>query len=238
VVVLTWLVVFVCAAPTTLVTLMVMTQLAPAATPPPPEKLNSVSPWDKPGAAVPPQVVVNPGTAATDIPAGNGSEKAIPASATELPAGLPIVKVSVEVAPAANELGANALAKVGVTNTLVTSLAELLPLLPAGSLPPAIVTVLVLLGSAGAVTATVRVIALPWVLAAMDVALVQTMREPPTTLSPATGTFTPHVHPVPAAETKVIPAGRLSAMVVQVAAVPGGFAQGPATVARSPMLLG
>src|SRR6266850_8176644 len=75
-VVLTWLVVFVCGPPTvTLVTLMVMTQFAPGATPPPPEKENNVSPWELPGAAAPPQVVVNPGTAATDIPAGNGSVK-------------------------------------------------------------------------------------------------------------------------------------------------------------------
>src|SRR5258705_11648085 len=108
-VVLPWLVVFVWPAPTvTLVTLMVMTQLAPGATPPPPEKANNVSPWDKPGEAVPPHVVVNPGTAATDIPAGNGSLKAIPPSETGLPAGLMIVKGSVEAAPASDELGANA----------------------------------------------------------------------------------------------------------------------------------
>ena len=60
----------------------------------------------------------------------------------------------------------------------------------------------------------------------------------PTTLSPAAGTFVPQVHPVPAAETKVSPAGRLSTMVVQVAALPGGLAHGPATEATPPMLLG
>ena len=238
-VVLTWLVVFVCPAATVvLVTLMVMTQLAPGATPPPPVNENKVSPCEEPGAAAPPQVLVKPGTAATDIPAVKGSVNEMPASETEFVAGLPIVKVSVDVAPAANELGANALAKVGATKTLVTSVSELLPLLLAGSPPPEIDAVLLLLGSAAAATATVRVIGFPEVLAAMAVALVQAMRVPPTTLSPAAGTLRPQVHPVPAADTKVMPAGRLSTMVVHVAAVPGGLAHGPATEATPPMLCG
>ena len=91
---------------------------------------------------------------------------------------------------------------------------ELLALLFAGSPPPEMVAVLFLLGSAAAATATVSVIGLPEELAAIAVALVHAMRVPPTTLSPAAGVLAVQVHPVPVADTKVIPAGKLSSSVI------------------------
>ncbi len=101
-----------------------------------------------------------------------------------------------------------------VRQTDVTIVEESLPLFDAGSPPPEIVAVLVTLGAAAAAGRTVSVIALALVPpAAITVALVQTMRVPPTTLSPAAGVFAVHVQPVPAAETNVRPAGRLSVTV-------------------------
>ena len=154
--------VFVWLTPTVeLVTLTLTVQLPPGATPLPPLKLNVTSPCDEPGDAVPPHVVVKLGVAATDRPAGKASMKLMPVSVTELLAGLPIVNVRVELAPAANDVGENAFENVGVTKTLVASLAELLPVLPAGSLGLETETVFVTPGNAPAVTATVSVMRLP-----------------------------------------------------------------------------
>ena len=99
-------------------------------------------------------------------------------------------------------------------HTAVVMVDVLLPLLAAGSAPPDTVAVLVTLGAAPAAGRTVSVIALALAApAAITVALVHTMRVPPTTLSPAAGVLAAQVQPVPAAETNVRPAGRLSATV-------------------------
>lgn len=97
----------------TLVTFAVMVQLVPAAPVLPPVNESSVSPAALPGETTPPQVLVKAGVAAIDIPAGNGSTTARPASETVLPTGLVIVKVSVEVCPAIMLVGENVLVMTG-----------------------------------------------------------------------------------------------------------------------------
>ena len=102
----------------------------------------------------------------------------------------------------------------GAKTTVIRLALVLLPVNAGASVGWLIVATLVTLGAAAAATATVSVMLLGLVpAAAMTVALVHAMRVPPTTLSPAAGTFAVQVQPVPAAETKVSPAGRLSATV-------------------------
>src|SRR4051812_1106974 len=112
--VLTWPVVFVLVPVVVAVTFTLIWQVAPGATPLPPLYEMSVSPWALPDVNVPPQVFTTVGGLSTNMPAGNGSVTAIPASVTLLPAGLPMVIVRVDVAPAAIEVGLNALVIVGV----------------------------------------------------------------------------------------------------------------------------
>src|ERR1700736_892433 len=89
----------------------------------------------------------------------------------------------------------------GAAPTLVTSNAELLALLAAGSLPPATVTELVTDGTAVEATATVSVIGLALVApAAITPALVQV----------TSGGAETQAQPVPVAETKVSPVGSVS----------------------------
>ena len=91
-----------------LVTLTEITQLAPAAPVAPPVSEIRVSPCALPGDTVPPQVLLNAGVLATDMPAGKGSTTARPARDTGLPAGLLMVRVSVDVPPAVMLAGVNA----------------------------------------------------------------------------------------------------------------------------------
>lgn len=110
---LTWPVVFTLAPMVTLVIFTVMTQLVPCPPVAPPVSDSWVSPAALPGETVPPQVLLNPGVVAIDMPAGNGSTTARPASDSGLPAGLEIVKVITEVPPAAMLMGRKALAMTG-----------------------------------------------------------------------------------------------------------------------------
>ena len=86
-----------------------------------------------------------------------------------------------------------------------------LPVLPGGSLPPLMLTVLVMLGTAPLLgTATFTVMALGLLVPGfITVAFVQTTRPPPTMLSPASGVLAVQVHPVPAGRgaTRVSPEG-------------------------------
>lgn len=92
----------------------------------PPVRLMLVPPAVAEG--VPPQLFVNPLGVATIRPVGNVSVNATPVSATVLPAGLVIVKVSVLVPFSGIEVGLNALLIEGGATTVWETPADVLPL--------------------------------------------------------------------------------------------------------------
>ena len=130
-------------------------------------------------------MLLNAGTVATVMPGGKGSVTEMPDMATLLVAGLVMVKVSVVAFPAIMVVGENALAMLGDTNTVVTSVAELLAVLPAGSPPPETVAVLLTLGTAAAKTLTGTDSAADAALSASTVPNVQLIPVLPATLLPA-----------------------------------------------------
>ena len=109
------------------------------------------------------------------------------------------------------------MAKSATPLTVVGSLAELLPLFEAGSLPPEIVAALVTDGNAAAATTTVTVIGLGLVApAAMTVEFVQVAVLLPTTVVEQS-------QPVPVGSAAIVkPVGKLSVTVIVplVAALP------------------